>query len=56
MRSIAAGDRLTAENVAVLRCGKIGYGLHPREYAAVLGRTATRTIATDELIRWEHLV
>jgi N-acetylneuraminate synthase len=56
VRSIAAGERLTPENVAVLRCGKIGYGLHPREYAAVLGRTASRTISTDELIRWEHLV
>jgi sialic acid synthase SpsE len=54
-RPIAAGEPLTADNVAVLRCGKLGYGLHPRDYASVLGRRATRTLAADELIAWEKL-
>jgi len=54
-RPIAPGERLTAANVAVLRCGKLGYGLHPKNYAAILGRTAGRPIAAEELIVWEHL-
>jgi len=55
IRPIAAGEPLTGENIAVLRCGKLGYGLHPKDYAALLGHKAGRAIAAEELIAWEHL-
>lgn len=55
IRAIAAGTPLTRDNIAVLRCGKLGYGLHPREFPAVLGRTARRAIAPEQLIRSEDL-
>jgi N,N'-diacetyllegionaminate synthase len=54
-RHIAAGEALTADNVAVLRCGKLGYGLHPREYSSLLGRTTRRAIEPEQLIRSEDL-
>lgn len=54
-RPIAAGERLTADNIAVLRCGKLGYGMHPREYPSLLGRTARRAIEPEALIRTEDV-
>jgi N-acetylneuraminate synthase len=46
-RPIAAGELLTRDNIAVLRCGKLPPGLHPREYPRLLGRRAARPIAVD---------
>lgn len=54
-RAIAAGERLSPENVAVLRCGSLGYGLAPDEFERVLGRPATRAIAAESLIRYADL-
>lgn len=54
-RAIGVAEFLTRENVAVLRCGKLGYGLHPRQYPMLLGRRAARAIAADTLIRDEDL-
>jgi N,N'-diacetyllegionaminate synthase len=54
-RMIAAGEPLTRENIAVLRCGNLGYGLHPREFPALIGRVARSAIAAEQFIRHEHL-
>ena len=47
-RSIKKGERLTADNVAVLRKGRLPAGLEPKEWDRVLGRTARRDITTGE--------
>ena len=54
-RDIKAGEVLMAENVAVLRCGKLGFGLPPEHLDRVLGRAAVRSISADALIRLEDL-
>jgi sialic acid synthase SpsE len=54
-RHIAPGEMLNADSVAVLRCGKLGQGLEPEQYDAVLGRVAARPIAADSLIRLDDL-
>jgi sialic acid synthase SpsE len=43
-RLIKKGERLTADNVSVLRKGRLPAGLEPREWDRVLGRAATRDI------------
>jgi sialic acid synthase SpsE len=55
-RVIAAGEALTPENTAVLRCGKLGSGLDPSAYETVLGRRAARTIPPDTLIALVDLI
>jgi N,N'-diacetyllegionaminate synthase len=54
-RPIAAGETLSAANIAVLRCGKLGYGLMPEQYEPLLGRKARQAIATEALIRLDDL-
>lgn len=44
---IAAGEAFSAENVAVLRCGKLQAGLPPRELPGLLGRRAARALLPD---------
>lgn len=46
--AIKAGEVLTAENVAVLRCGNLTHGLPPAALERVLGRRAARALAIDE--------
>lgn len=50
VRPIRAGEALSEQNVAVLRCGKLGYGLPPAIYEATLGKTATHDLEADHLI------
>ena len=54
-RDISAGEQLTTESVAVLRCGKLGFGLQPEALDRVLGRTAAHSIPAEALIRLEDL-
>ena len=54
-RDIRAGERLSADSVAVLRCGKLGFGLPPEALERVLGCTAAHAIAADALIRLDDL-
>lgn len=54
-RVIRAGEALTRDNVAVLRCGKLGSGLPPEEFDRVLGKVADRDIPSDALIRLTDL-
>lgn len=49
-RSIAAGEKFSRENTAVLRCGKLPPGLEPRFYPALLERRARRTIPAEASI------
>lgn len=46
-RPLAAGDPFGVGNLAVLRCGKLGYGLHPREYVRTLGHVARRALPAE---------
>jgi sialic acid synthase SpsE len=55
VKEIRPGEALTAENVAVLRCGKLGFGLPPEALERVIGRTAVCEIRTEALIRLEDL-
>lgn len=49
-RDIAPGERLTEENVAVLRpC----VGLGPKHFRELLGRTASRAIQRGEPLEWD---
>lgn len=50
-REVASGEELTADNIAVLRCGKLHPGLEPREYPRLLGRRAARRIPTESALR-----
>jgi N-acetylneuraminate synthase len=55
VRDIRPGEPLTRDNVAVLRCGKLGFGLPPEALERVIGRTAARAIGAEALIRLEDL-
>ena len=55
IRNIAPGEVLSADNIAVLRCGKLGYGLAPEDYDTLIGRHASHAIAAEALIRLEDL-
>ena len=37
-KPVRAGEPLTLDNTAVLRCGKLAYGMHPADHLFVLGR------------------
>ena len=49
VRDVKAGERLTAENVRSIRPG---YGLEPRHYDSVIGRTAAGDIARGTPLTW----
>lgn len=55
VRDIEPGEPLTRENVAVLRCGKLGFGLPPEALERVIGRTTIRAINAEALIKLEDL-
>ena len=55
IREIRPGEQLSGENVAVLRCGKLGFGLPPEALERVMGRTAARSIAAESVIKLEDL-
>ena len=54
-RAVKAGERLDEQSIAVLRCGKLGYGLDPARYPEVLGRVARRAIPAETCVRLEDL-
>jgi N,N'-diacetyllegionaminate synthase len=51
-RDIGAGERLTRENVAVKRPGD---GIRPVDLDKVIGLVATRHIAVESVVTWDHL-
>jgi sialic acid synthase SpsE len=50
VKDIAAGERLTEENVRSIRPG---WGLAPKHFSQVLGRLAARNIARGTALQWE---
>ncbi len=52
VRDVAAGEKLTAENVRSIRPG---FGLAPKHLPTVLGRTARAPLARGTALKWEHL-
>lgn len=55
IRDIRVGEQLSLDNVAVLRCGKLGFSLPPESLEKVIGRTAIKLISAEALIRMEDL-
>ena len=55
IRDIRVGECLTHDNVTVLRCGKLGFGLPPEALDGVIGRTAARSIRAEALIHPDDL-
>lgn len=53
--AIKAGEILGPDNIAVLRCGKLGYGLPPDQYENLIGRAAVRDISAESLIQHSDL-
>ncbi|GAA0029538.1 pseudaminic acid synthase [Bradyrhizobium ottawaense] len=52
VKPIKAGQRLTPENVRVIRPG---FGLPPKHLPDIIGRTATRDIAYGEALTWSAI-
>lgn len=52
---IRPGELLTRENIAVLRCGKLGFGLSPDHYDSLLNRRAVRLIPKESLITFDDV-
>jgi sialic acid synthase SpsE len=50
VRDIEKGETLDLAAIRILRSGKLGHGLHPRELDRLLGRRAARPIAAHALI------
>jgi len=57
VRSLKIGDRLSSENVAVLRTEKnLSPGLGPELLETVLGKRLVKPIEEGEGVAWEHLL
>jgi N-acetylneuraminate synthase len=57
LRPIVAGERLTVENVRVLRSERnLAPGLHPRHWETILGARVQEPLRASEGLRWEHLI
>lgn len=52
VQDIGAGEELTRENIRVIRPG---FGLHPRHFDDVLGRTSTRDLKRGTALQWSLL-
>jgi N-acetylneuraminate synthase len=56
-RDIAAGERLSAESIGVLRFTRNGkHGISPKFYNVVLGARAARNISQGDGVTWEDLL
>jgi N-acetylneuraminate synthase len=57
IRAIDAGERLTPENLRILRSERnLAPGLHPRYWDVVLGARTTRPLSEGEGLGWSHLL
>ncbi len=54
-RDIRPGERLSRENIAVLRCGKLGLGLPPAKYPELFGRKAVKLIRSESLVKLQDI-
>jgi N-acetylneuraminate synthase len=55
VRRIARGEQITADDLAVLRRGKLGAGLPPSMFDGLIGRRAARDMAMDHLLEADDL-
>lgn len=55
VRDIAAGERISEENIAVLRMGKLAGGLEPARFPDLMGRRAARPIRRDQAVQPEDV-
>jgi N-acetylneuraminate synthase len=57
IRAVAAGARLSAENLRILRSERnLTPGLHPRYWDVVLGAKTSRPLAEGEGLDWSHVL
>lgn len=54
-KDVADGAVLTVDNLAVLRCGELPYGIHPRELIRVLGRPVRHAMPAGTSLRTEDV-
>ena len=54
-RPVRSGEALGADNIAVLRCGKLEFGLEPAQYSALLGRIAAHDLPAEVAVRLTDL-
>ncbi|CAN5918988.1 hypothetical protein BH11MYX2_BH11MYX2_15190 [soil metagenome] len=55
IRDVAAGERLSLDNLAALRCGELPYGVHPRELVRMVGRPLTQALPSGSSVRTEQV-
>jgi len=55
VRTIEAGERLTTENIGVLRSGTNELGLDPKFYEEVLGATVVSKISKGDGVTWDAI-
>jgi len=53
VKNIKKGDIFTRENIRSIRPG---YGLHPKYYFEILGKTASCDIEEGEPLKWEYII
>jgi N-acetylneuraminate synthase len=52
VQDVKAGDLLTSKNVRSIRPG---YGLEPKHFDAVIGRTAKEDLSRGTPLKWQHV-
>ena len=55
-RRVAQGESLTAENLIILRNGKLSPGLPPEMYASLMGKKLRRALGEQQPITREDLL
>jgi N-acetylneuraminate synthase len=50
LRDIQPGEQFAPDNIGVLRCGKLGFGMAPEHYPALLKRRAAKLIPRESLV------
>ncbi len=50
VKDIKAGERLDSKNVRIIRPG---FGLHPKHYAEILGKTAKNDLERGTALSWD---
>ena len=56
IKDIARGEKITSDNVAILRSGKLEAGLEPVYWDVIVGKYVTKNIKKYEGILWSHLI
>ncbi len=54
-RALAKGERLRRSDLSLLRCGTVPFGLHPREFLRLPGRSVEQGLEVESAIRAEDV-